>query len=98
MHQYYEFIVFCCIFVGQSQWCGGVKNQVMCEVKFSDVKASKFVQLKTGNWAGITREGMIYVSVEKYPIGDAPDDIRKTEARLSTVGERSDFHLFYSKC
>ena len=98
MYQYYEFIVFCCIFVGQSQWCGGVKNQVMCEVKFSDVKASKFVQLKTGNWAGITREGMIYVSVEKYPIGDAPDDIRKTEARLSTVGERSDFHLFYSKC
>jgi hypothetical protein len=75
-----------------------LKNQVMYEVKFSEVKASKFVQLKTGNWAGITREGMIYVSVEKYAIGDAPDDIRKTEAVLATPSERSSFHLFYSKC
>lgn len=87
-----------CIFVRQSQWCGSVKNQVMYEVKFSEVKASKFVQLKTGNWAGITREGMIYVSVQKYSIGDAPDDIRKTVARLATTEESSSFHLFYSKC
>jgi hypothetical protein len=41
---------------------------------------------------------MIYVSVEKYAIGDAPDDIRKTEAVLATPSERSSFHLFYSKC
>jgi hypothetical protein len=69
----------------------------MYEVKFSEVKASKFVQLKSGNWAGVTREGMIYVSVEKYSIGDAPEDIKKTSARLATAEESSSFHSFYSK-
>jgi hypothetical protein len=87
-----------CIFVMQSQGARALKIQVMYEVKFAEVKASKFVQLKTGNWAGVTREGMIYVSVEKYSIGDAPDDIRKTVAKLATTEESSSFHLFYSKC